>query len=102
VREVEGGWTWKFDSALASVSTLGLELKDVLRQLPCYSAAVYGERTHLADHTLLSTMMTVTNGEVPIFTIPGSSHYPMIDSPLAFVCAIKGIALAWLAAARRG
>jgi hypothetical protein len=46
-------------------------------------------------------MMTVTNGEVPVFTIPGSSHYPMIDSPLAFVSAIKGIALAWIAAARR-
>jgi pimeloyl-ACP methyl ester carboxylesterase len=101
VREVEGGWTWKFDSALASVSSLGLELKDVLRHLPCYSAAIYGERTHLTDHTLLCRMMTVTNGEVPIFTIPGSSHYPMIDSPLAFVCGIKGIALAWIAAARR-
>jgi pimeloyl-ACP methyl ester carboxylesterase len=69
------------------------------------SAAVtlprYGERTHLADHTLYSRMMAVTNGEVPVFTIPGSSHYPMIDNPLAFVGAIKGIALAWIAAARR-
>ena len=101
LREVEGGWTWKFDSALASVSSLGLELKDVLRHLPCYSAAIYGERTHLADHTLLSRMMTATNGEVPVFTIPGSSHYPMIDSPLAFVSGIKGIALTWIAAASR-
>ena len=101
VREVEGGWTWKFDSALAAMSSLGLELKDVLRHMPCYSAAIYGERTHLTDDSLLSTMMTVTNGEVPVFTIPGSSHYPMIDNPLAFVCGIKGIALAWIAAARR-
>ena len=101
VREVAGGWTWKFDSALASVSSLGLELKDVLRHLPCYSAAIYGEHTHLADHTLLYSMMAATNGEVPVCTIPGSSHYPMIDSPLALVCAIKGIALAWVAAARR-
>ena len=65
------------------------------------SPSRYGEHTHLADHTLLSSMMTVTNGEVPVFTIPGSSHYPMIDSPLAFVSGIKGIALAWNAAARR-
>jgi pimeloyl-ACP methyl ester carboxylesterase len=101
VREVQGGWTWKFDAALASVSSLGLELKDALKDLSCYSAAIYGEYTHLADDTLLSRMMSFTNGEVPIFTIPGSSHYPMIDSPLAFVSGIKGVALAWIAVARR-
>lgn len=102
VREVEGGWTWKFDNALASVSSLGLELKDALRDLSCYSAAIYGENTHLADDTMLSSMNAITNGEVPTFIIPGSSHYPMIDSPLAFVAAIKGVALTWIAAARRG
>ena len=101
VREVEGGWTWKFDTALASVSSLGLELKDVLKDLSCHSAAIYGENTHLADHTLLPSMTTATNGEVPVFVIPSSSHYPMIDSPLAFVSAIKGVSLAWITATRR-
>jgi pimeloyl-ACP methyl ester carboxylesterase len=100
LRQVEGGWTWKFDTALTSVSSLGIELKDVLKDLCCYSAAIYGEHTHLTDNTLIPRMTAVTNGEVPIFTIPGSSHYPMIDSPLAFVSAIKGIALAWIAATR--
>jgi pimeloyl-ACP methyl ester carboxylesterase len=101
IRQVEGGWTWKFDAALSSVSSLGIELKDTLKELPCYSAAIYGQHTHLADDTLLSKMNTATNAEVPIFTIPGSSHYPMIDSPLAFTSAIKGLALAWTAASQR-
>lgn len=101
LREVEGGWTWKFDAALTSVATLGLELKDVLRTLPCHAAAIYGEHTHLVDDSLLSRMTAVTNDEVPLFIIPGASHYPMIDSPLAFVSAIKGIALTWVASARR-
>jgi pimeloyl-ACP methyl ester carboxylesterase len=101
VREVEGGWTWKFDAASAAVASLGLELKDVLRDLHCNCAGIYGENTHLADETLLFKMVAITNGEVPLFIIPGSSHYPMIDSPLAFVSGIKGIALAWIAAARR-
>jgi pimeloyl-ACP methyl ester carboxylesterase len=101
LHQVAGGWTWKFDPALSSVSSLGLELKDVLRNLACYSAAIYGEYTHLADETLLPTMAAITHGEVPTFVIPGSSHYPMIDSPLAFVAAIKGVALAWGAAVRR-
>jgi pimeloyl-ACP methyl ester carboxylesterase len=101
IHQVEGGWTWKFDAALTSVSSLGLELKDVLTDLSCYCAAIYGEYTHLADDSLLSSMATVTNGEIPTFIIPGSSHYPMIDSPLAFVCAVKGLALTWIAATRR-
>jgi len=101
VREVEGGWTWKFDIALLSDLSLGLELKDALRELRCHSAAIYGENTHLADHTLLERMTAVTNGEIPVFVIPGSTHYPMIDSPLAFVSAIKGIALTWIAASHR-
>jgi pimeloyl-ACP methyl ester carboxylesterase len=101
VRRMNGGWGWKFDTALASVTSLGLELKDVLQDLPCHAAAIYGENTHLADETLLSSMAAATNGEVPVFAIPGTSHYPMIDSPLAFVSAIKGIALTWVAIARR-
>ncbi len=101
VREVEGGWTWKFDNALSSIASLGMELKDGLADLSCYSAAIYGERTHLADETMLEKMTAATKGEVPLFVIPGSSHYPMIDSPLAFVSAVKGVSLAWIAAARR-
>jgi pimeloyl-ACP methyl ester carboxylesterase len=101
VRQVTGGWGWKFDTAMASVASLGLELKDVLKDLPCHAAAIYGENTHLVDETLLSSMAAVTNGEVPVFTIPGTSHYPMIDSPLAFVAAIKGIGLTWVATERR-
>ncbi len=101
VREVVSGWTWKFDNALGSIASLGMELKDHLADLSCNAAAIYGERTHLADETMLKTMTAATKGEVPVFVIPGSSHYPMIDSPLAFVAAVKGVALAWVAAAPR-
>jgi hypothetical protein len=73
----------------------------VRRGSALHAAAVYGENTHLADDKLLSSMAAVTNGEVPVFTIPGASHYPMIDSPLALVSAIKGVGLTWVAIARR-
>jgi pimeloyl-ACP methyl ester carboxylesterase len=101
LRQVDGGWTWKFDTALASVSSLGIEFKDVLKDLSCHSAALYGEHTHLADDSLLMSMNIATRNQAVVFVIPGSTHYPMIDSPLAFVAAIKGIALAWVAAAYR-
>lgn len=99
VRAVEGGWIWKHDGAMATIMGLGIELKDALKDLACHAAAIYGEYTHLADDTLLESMAVATDGKVPVFVIPGASHYPMIDSPFAFVAAIKGLALAWAAAA---
>ena len=101
VRPVAGGWERKADPAQMSVMTLGLELKDALAGLPCHAAALYGEHTHLADENLLPAMAAATGGTVPVFRIPGASHYPMIDNPAAFVAAIKGVALGWVAAARR-
>jgi pimeloyl-ACP methyl ester carboxylesterase len=101
VRETPEGWSWKYDTAFGGVSTLGLELKDALKGLACRSAAVYGENTHIVGETLLSDMAAATGGEVPVFIIPGSCHYPMIDSPLAFVSAVKGVVLTWLAEVKR-
>jgi pimeloyl-ACP methyl ester carboxylesterase len=80
---------------------LAFELKDVLKDLQCQAAAVYAAHTHLADETVAEQMSALNNGVVPVFVIPGTSHYPAIDSPFAFVAAIKGIALTWIAAARR-
>ena len=38
---------------------------------------------------------------MPVFVMPGTSHYPPIDSPLAFVSTVKAIALGWVAEMRR-
>jgi pimeloyl-ACP methyl ester carboxylesterase len=101
VCQIGDGWGWKFDTGLATVASLGLELTHALKELPCRAAAIYGENSHLSDDTLLSSMAAVTDGEVPVFTIPGTTHYPMIDNPLALVAAIKGIGLTWVAIAQR-
>jgi pimeloyl-ACP methyl ester carboxylesterase len=100
-RQVEGGWAAKYDMAQGASITLAFELKDVLKDLKCRAAALYAENTHLADATVADKMTDLNNGEVTVFVIPGTSHYPAIDSPFAFVAAIKGIALTWIAVARK-
>jgi hypothetical protein len=40
-----------------------------------------------------------SGGRVATFTLPETTHYPMIDSPLAFTCTLKAICLASRAAA---
>ena len=97
-REVEGGWASKFDPGQTQqVIDLAFELTGALKDLPCRAAALYGERSHLTDPSAGPTVTAMNEGKVTSFTIPGTSHFPMIDSPFAFVSAIEGVALTWLA-----
>jgi pimeloyl-ACP methyl ester carboxylesterase len=97
-RKVEGGWTSKFDPGQThQVIDLAFELTGALKDLPCRAAALYGERSHLTDPSAGPTVTAMNEGKIAAFTIPGTSHFPMIDSPFAFVSAIEGIALTWLA-----
>lgn len=97
-REVEGGWASKFDPGQTQqVIDLAFELTGALKDLPCRAAALYGERSHLTDPSAGTAVTAMNEGKVTAFTIPGTSHFPMIDSPFAFVSAIEGVALTWLA-----
>jgi pimeloyl-ACP methyl ester carboxylesterase len=100
-RQVEGGWALKYDSAHGATTTLGFELKDQLKDLGCRAAVIYAEHTHIADETAVASITAATDGKVPVFHIPGTSHFPMIDSPFAFVAAVNGVALTWVAESRR-
>jgi pimeloyl-ACP methyl ester carboxylesterase len=97
-RQVEGGWASKHDPAQGAVISLAFELLEALNDLPCHAAAIYSEHTHLADETAPDAIAAATGGKVVSFRVPGTSHYPMIDSPFAFVAAVKGVALTWIAA----
>ena len=100
-RQTQAGWVAKFDPAQAATIGLALELRDTLKDLKCAAAAIYAEHTHLADGSAADAMTELNEGRVPVFVIPGSSHYPQIDSPFAFVAAIKGVVLTWMASAMR-
>jgi pimeloyl-ACP methyl ester carboxylesterase len=100
-REVEGGWTLKYDPSQILALSLSLDIKDRLAALRCRAAAIYAEHTHIADETVHDALDAATEGTVPVFVIPGTSHYPPIDSPLAFVATIRAILAAWIAEIRR-
>jgi pimeloyl-ACP methyl ester carboxylesterase len=100
-RQVEGGWTSKFDTAQSAVISLAFELTGSLKDLKCRSAAIYAEHSHLTDETAGESVTRMNEGKVTALTIPGTSHFPQIDSPFAFVATIKAIALGWCAELRR-
>lgn len=100
-RPVDGGWATKFDTAQTQVIDLGFELTGTLKDLKCRAASLYGEFSHLTDQTAGPAVTAMNDGKIASFTIPGTSHFPQIDSPFAFVAAVKGIALTWQAEERR-
>lgn len=100
-RPVEGGWSLKYDPAQILALTLSLDIKDRLATLRCRAAAVYAQHTHIADETVCDALDAVTGGTVPVFVMPETSHYPPIDSPLAFVSVVKALMLSWIAERRR-
>ena len=100
-RPTDGGWTTKFDTAQTQVIDLAFELTGALKNLECRAASLYGQFSHLTDETAGPVVTEMNDGKITSFTIPGTSHFPQIDSPFAFVAAVKGIALTWLAEVRR-
>lgn len=95
LRQVENGWTWKFDPSLFDHLEMGMAQRDKFATLRCRSAVILGE--HSTDGGALAApyMRELTRGITPIFMVPDTYHHMMFDEPVAFAMALKGVALAW-------
>ena len=95
LREVEGGWTWKFDPSLFDHLEMGSDQRDKFVSLRCRSAVVLGEFSEDEAADGAPYLEEISGGLLPMFVIPGTYHHFMFDEPMATVAAIKGILLAW-------
>jgi pimeloyl-ACP methyl ester carboxylesterase len=94
LKEVEGGWTWKFDPAIwqrFSMPDLGL----LLPRIACPAALMWGERSNLMHAETLGYMIGEMPKDVLLMPIPDADHHVMIDQPLAFVAGLRGLLAAW-------
>ena len=92
--EVEGGWTWRFDPFMWS----GFTMEDrgpLLGAATCPIAMIWGDRSGLVDAEILDYMIGLLPPGSPRFAIPDADHHVMIDQPLAFVAALRGLLSAW-------
>ena len=97
LRQVEGGWTWKFDPALYEHLVLGDEQRDKFVGLSCRSALVVGECSEDIGAYGADYMRGITAGRLPVITIPRTHHHLMFEEPLALAMSIQGIVQAWVA-----
>jgi pimeloyl-ACP methyl ester carboxylesterase len=94
LREVEGGWTWKFDPFFWTHFDRA-DLAELLPRLRAPLAMIWGDRSRLVDQEALDYMFALLPGDMPRVIIPDADHHVMIDQPLAFVAALRGLLAGW-------
>ena len=97
VRQVDGGWTWKFDPTVYDHLEMGPEQLDKFVGLKCRSAVILGEHSQDEGAHFGGHMERITAGKLPVITLPNVHHHMMFETPVALAMAIAGIARAWAA-----
>src|SRR5215469_8157930 len=91
IRQVEGGWIWKWDPAVFS----SREVPAVpLARLECRAALFRAEHGILSAE--MSDLIYDRLGRVaPVIEIPVAGHHVMLDQPVALVAALRTLLSDW-------
>jgi pimeloyl-ACP methyl ester carboxylesterase len=96
LKQVEGGWTWKFDPGLYDYLEMGIDQRDKYAALQCRSALLLGEQSEDEGAFFADHMAEITGGYLPAITLPGTYHHLMFDDPMAVAMATKLLLLEWI------
>ena len=95
LKEVDGGWTWKFDPALFDHMEMGAAQRDTFSQLTTNRALMLGEKSEDEGAFYAEHMLAITDGLLPTITVPGTYHHLMFDQPVAVAMSMKMLLLEW-------
>lgn len=96
IREVEGGWTWKFDPRVflgfqGRMRALGLPY---LAKVRCRYALLRSERG-LVTPDIGDAMYETLGRLAPVVELPQAGHHAMLDQPLVLLTAIRTMLADW-------
>ncbi|SRR6266511_3359108 len=94
VREVEGGWRWKFDPRVFIDFSL-VAMHDYLASVRCRVALFRGERSSVVPPETGEYMYELLERNAPLVEIPEAHHHLFLDQPLAFVAALRALLADW-------
>jgi pimeloyl-ACP methyl ester carboxylesterase len=94
LREVEGGYTWKFDP---NVFTLAQPeaMHEHLANVRCRVALFRGEHSYVVPPETGEYMYQLLRRNAPLVAIPEAHHHLLVDQPLAFIAALRALLAAW-------
>ncbi len=92
VRQVEGGWTWKFDPTFFDhLVDVGAE---TLGAIPCRVAVLRAEHG-LVTPDIGRHMYELLGRTAPVIEVPLAYHHVMLDQPLLLVTAVRSLLADW-------
>jgi pimeloyl-ACP methyl ester carboxylesterase len=99
LKQVESGWTWKFDTSVFQ-SDFGTRERmyrqgQIIAETPGRKAIVYGQDSLLFDDDSAAYIHECGAADVPIIGIPGARHHLMLDEPIAFVSVLRAVLAQW-------
>lgn len=92
LREVEGGWSWKFDPKIRVERTV---INEFLVGIQTRVALFRGELSDLVTPDVSDYMHELLGRNAPVVAIPNAYHHLIIDEPLAFIAALRAILADW-------
>jgi pimeloyl-ACP methyl ester carboxylesterase len=94
LKEVPGGWTWKFDPKVFERFRQGID--DYLAQTRCRVAVFKGQYSDLVTPDVQEYMDELLGRNSPIVEIPQAYHHVPLDQPLALIAALRAILADWV------
>lgn len=94
LKEVEGGWTWKFDPGIWHKFSID-ETSHLLQATKCRIGIIRGERSALLTPDVGDYMYGLLGRSVPVIEIPEAQHHIWLDQPLSFVSALRALLADW-------
>ncbi len=91
IRQVDGGWTWKFDPQIFFRSRMEPE---ELAEAACPVALIRGERG-MATTDITELVAARLGGDVPVTLIPDAGHHIMLDQPIALIAVLQTLLGQW-------
>lgn len=92
--EVEVGWRWAFDPFIWSRFEID-ESRNTLGAGKCPAALIWGEDSQLLPPERVAAIRAQLPPGSPAIGIPSAEHHVMVDQPLAFVAALRGLFEGW-------
>lgn len=95
LKQVDEGWTWKFDDSMFRRFEFGTQMHEDLANLRCRVGVIYGEDSYLFTQDIADFMFKVLDEKVPFVGIPEAQHHLFLDQPLAFVSSLRTLLAEW-------
>lgn len=96
LRQVEGGWVWKFDPQIMSMDDhrspdWWQSLAGRFAALPMPRGIIHGQHSTMFQPGAAQHIRSVSDARIPMVEVPGAWHHIMMDQPVALASTVDAM-----------